>query len=221
MPNLTPPAVSRPLRDLSRTRPASARRPTACHACLRRIAIAESLGAAIVGHAAEAISPNYGDRPPNGQATESTHGRKSMSGECRHGSAIDRTRLSSSGHDFIDEPRLARSAGAPGRRRRGSRRDRQEHGEGAACGRGDGRPAGRRRAGAGRGDLRRRPATEARRLRQPHRAVRPAVRRQRVHERLPVLRVSPLEPRGRSAARSTRTRSARRSRPSSARGTSG
>ncbi len=47
-----------------------------------------------------------------------------------------------------------------------------------------------------RGDLRRRPAIETRRLRQPHRDVRPAVRRQRLHQRLPVLRVPPLEPGG-------------------------
>ena len=48
-------------------------------------------------------------------------------------------------------------------------------------------------AGVGRADFRRRPAVETRRVRQPDRVVRPVVRRQRLHERLPVLRVPPLE----------------------------
>ena len=95
---------------------------------------------------------------------------------------------------------------------------RQEPGQAAAGGRGDRRAAGGRRAGAGRGDLRRRPAAEARRLRQPHRAVRPAVRRQRVHRTTAATARSAARTARRSAARSTRTRSASRSRPWSDRG---
>ena len=123
---------------------------------------------------------------------------------------IDKTKLSRSGYDFIDEEHLHGLLGPPGRRRRSPRHHRQEPGEAAAVGRRDGRAAGGRRAGTGRADLRRRPAIETRRLRQPHRVVRPAVRRQRLHERLPVLRVPPLEPGAKSAARSTRTSSASR-----------
>ena len=61
---------------------------------------------------------------------------------------IEKTKLSRSGFDFIDEPHLHGLLGSAGRRRRGARRDRQEPGQAAAGGRGDGRPAGGRRAGA-------------------------------------------------------------------------
>jgi 2-iminoacetate synthase len=59
-----------------------------------------------------------------------------------------------------------------------------------------------------RGDLRRRPHPQGDGLRQPHRPLRPALHRQRVHERLPLLCVSPLQS-GRSVdERSTPRRSA-------------
>ena len=49
-----------------------------------------------------------------------------------------------------------------------------------------------------RGDLRGRAAAEARRLRQPHRALRAALHRQLLRQRLHLLRLSPLQPRRRS-----------------------
>ena len=57
--------------------------------------------------------------------------------------------------------------------------------------------AGGRRRGKLPADLRGRPAVEARRVRQPHRALRAALRGQQLPERLPVLRLPPLESRRR------------------------
>ena len=92
----------------------------------------------------------------------------------------------------------------PARRRPRSRHHRQEPGQSRRCSVEETAVLlARRRAGAGRGDLRGRPAAQARRLRQPDRAVRPALHRQRLRQRLRLLRLPALEHARRSAARST------------------
>ena len=106
----------------------------------------------------------------------------------------DSMTLSEGAVDFIDDARLescwtARRrtpAGPPTSSPRAWRRSRLD-------GRGDRRAAERRRAERGRADLRRRPAVKARRLRQPHRALRAAVRRQRCVNDCRLLRVPPLQ----------------------------
>ncbi len=77
-----------------------------------------------------------------------------------------------------------------------ARRDRQEHGQGIARRRGDRRAVGRRRRRERPADFRRGPAAQTQRLRQSHRVVCAAVRRQRMHQRLPILRLPPVQPRG-------------------------